>query len=78
MVAIREIQEVTSDEITIKLPKALHGKQVEIIVLALENAEGNTPALQKLLLNAPTLSDKDLQTYQKAREWMAQWNITEF
>jgi hypothetical protein len=78
MIAIRQIQEVKSGTVTVALPVDFHAKRVEIIVLPIEESDGSAQNLQELLLAAPTLTDDELQEYEKVREWMSQWNVNAF
>ena len=78
MIAIREIQEVKSGSVTIDLPNTWRVKRVEIIILPVEETSNDDKSLSELLLEAPTLTEDDLQDYETAREWMNQWHIEEF
>lgn len=80
MIVLKEIQEVKSGTVTIALPDDFHAKRVEIIILPIEEEEQTTsaPNLQSLLLNAPTLTEEELQEFENVREWMNQWNVKEF
>ncbi|KAA0230618.1 hypothetical protein EDS67_06870 [candidate division KSB1 bacterium] len=78
MIAIRQIQEVKAGAVTVKLPEDFSAKQVEIIILPVEEFPGGSQNLQALLLAAPTLSDDEFQEYEKNREWMNQWNVNDF
>ncbi|MCI0692352.1 hypothetical protein L0337_10165 [candidate division KSB1 bacterium] len=78
MIAIRQIQEVKSGAVTVALPVDFHAKRVEIIILAIEESNNGAQNLQDLLLAAPTLTDDELQDYEKVREWMSQWNVNDF
>ena len=72
MKAIRKIEEVKSGSVTIDLPADFNAKKVEIIVLPIEDSENGRQSLQDLLLEAPTLTEDELQEYQKVRDWMSQ------
>ncbi len=78
MIAIRQIQEVKSGAVTVALPVDFHDKRVEIIILPIEESHGGAQGLQDLLLAAPTLTEHELQEYEKVREWMSQWNVNDF
>lgn len=78
MIAIRQIQEVKSGAVTVALPVDFHAKRVEIIILPIEEFNNGAQNLQDLLLAAPTLTDDELQGYEKVREWMSQWNVNDF
>lgn len=78
MIAIRQIHDVKSGAVTLALPVDFHGKRVEIIVLPIEESHNGAQNLQDLLLAAPTLTDDELQEYDKVREWMNQWNVNDF
>ena len=47
MYALREIREMTSQELVVKLPPEFVRKQVEIIVLCAESEATESPALQE-------------------------------
>lgn len=78
MIAIRQIQEVKSGVISVALPVNFQAQRVEIIILPIEEPKGKAQNLQDLLLAAPTLTDEELQEYDKVREWMSQWNVSDF
>jgi len=83
MIAIRKIQKVKSRAVTIDLPTDFHAERVEIIILPVEESPDEESSqressLQKLLLNAPTLTEQELQEFENVREWMNQWNVKEF
>lgn len=73
MKAIRKIEDVKSGSVTIDLPTDFHAQKVEIIVLPIEDSDNGRQSLQDLLLEAPTLTEDELQEYQKVRNWMSQW-----
>ena len=75
MFAVRSIQDVIVDSVTVKLPAGFAGKRVEVIVLPLEDNEQQPERLESLLLTAPTLSEPDLQAFGQVREWMNQWIV---
>ncbi len=78
MNTIRKIEDVHSDTITIGVPADFQGKQVEIIVKTIHNEHNGKNNLKNLLLRAPTLTQEELQEYNRIREWMSQWNLTGF
>lgn len=78
MIAIRQIQEVKSGTVTVALPAEFHGQRVEIIILPLAESSGGAQNLKDLLLTAPTLTEAELQEFEKVREWMSQWNVNGF
>ncbi len=78
MIAIRQIQKVKSGAVIIALPPEFDTKQVEIIVLPMDDVNEGAQNLQDLLLAAPTLTDDEIQEFDKAREWMNQWNVNGF
>ena len=78
MSAIRQIQEVTAGAVTIMLPAGFSAKRVEIIVLPLEDTASDAPDFQELLLQAPTLTDQEVQEFEQVRAWMNQWTVNEF
>lgn len=47
---MREIVEVTGDEVKLSLPEALRGKKLEIIILPIENKEDVRPSRKLGLL----------------------------
>jgi len=78
MIAIRQIQRVKSGAVTVALPPEFDTKQVEIIILPVDEVNGEAQNLQDLLLAAPTLTDDEIQEFDKVREWMNQWNMNDF
>ena len=78
MIAVRQIQEVVADTVTIRLPARFAAKRVEVIVLPVAEDEQESGQLQGLLLTAPTLFEDDLQGFTQVRDWMSQWTVNEF
>jgi hypothetical protein len=78
MIAIRQIHTIKSGAITIQIPPDFPSRQVEIILLPVEEKKEKTKDLRKLLLTAPTLTEAESQEYEKVREWMNQWQLTDF
>jgi hypothetical protein len=78
MIAIRQVHTIKSGKVTIQIPPDFPSKQVEIIVLPVEEKKGKTKDLRKLLLAAPTLTEVESQEYEKVREWMNQWQVNDF
>ena len=72
MNAVRQIQEVVADTVTIRLPEHFSARRVEVIVFPVTEDEQESRQLQCLLLTAPTLSEDDLQGFTQVREWMSQ------
>ena len=73
MNAIRQIQTVKSGAVIVNLPPEYDTKQVEIIVLSLDEVKGKAQNLQALLLAAPTLTDDEVQEFSKVWEWTHQF-----
>jgi len=69
MNAIRKIEDVKSGSIKIDLPADFQGKRVEIIILPIDESENGRQNLQDLLLEAPTLTEDELQEYKSIRDW---------
>lgn len=78
MLAIRTIQDISSETIMIRVPSYFLTKRVEIIILPVEEQPEKYSYLQEVLLRAPTLSDEELQPFEHVREWMNQWNVNSF
>lgn len=79
MIAIRQIREITAETLTVQIPKNFPAKRAEIIILPLdEPAKNGLSDLQRVLLNAPTLNDDELHRFENVREWMNQWNVSNF
>ena len=79
MIAIRQIREITAETLTVQIPKNFPAKRAEIIILPLdEPTENGLSDLQRVLLNAPTLNDDELHRFENVREWMNQWNVSNF
>ncbi len=78
MTAIRQIHKVTSGAVTVTLPPDFHAKEVEIIILPIDDGNGKKQHLQNVLLAAPTLTEDELRRYEEVREWMNQWSAKDF
>jgi len=78
MNAIRQIKEVKAGAITIDLPDGIPAKKVEIFILPYDDTNGGVQNLQDLLLDAPTITDDELQEFNRVRDWMSQWNVKVF
>lgn len=78
MIAIRQIHTIKSGAITIQIPADFPSKQVEIIVLPVEEKKGKAKDLRELLLAAPTLTEVESQEFEKVREWMNRWQVNDF
>ena len=78
MNAIRQIKEVKAGAITIDLPDDFSAKTVEIFILPFDDTNGGEQNLQDLLLDAPTITDEELQEFNRVRDWMSQWNVKTF
>lgn len=78
MKLIRKIEDVKSGSIKIDLPADFHSKRVEITIQPIDELENGGQLLQDLLLEAPTLTDEELQEYNSVRNWMSKWSVKEF
>lgn len=79
MIAIKEIKDVIAGEVTIKLPDNFPTKRVEVIILPVEENDGEKArSLSDFLLTGPTFSEEELQRLAQVREWMSQWDVKEF
>jgi hypothetical protein len=78
MEAIRKFADVISGSIKIDLPPDFQAKKVEIIILPIEESENSGQSLQELLLEAPTLSEAELQEYDDVRKSIDKWIVKEF
>lgn len=78
MKPIRKIEDVKSGSIKIDLPADFHAKRVEITIQPIDELENGRQLLQDLLLEAPTLTDEELQEYNSVRNWMSKWSVKEF
>ncbi len=76
--AIRKIEDVKSGSIKIDLPVDFSAKRVEIIILPVDEFENGRQSLQDLLLEAPNITNDELQDYNNIRDWMRKWNVKEF
>jgi hypothetical protein len=63
MFAIKEIQDIQTGAITIRLPADFPSKRVEIIILPVDDFPQNRKRLQEVLLHAPTLTDEELRPF---------------
>lgn len=77
METIKSIQEVKSNSIHIELPLDFHAKKVEVTISAVHESNNDLSELQKVLLEAPTLTDEELKEFENAKRWMNQWNNSE-
>ncbi len=77
MNAIRTFAEVKDNEIRLKLPKSVKTKKVEVIIIPFEEAskqnESSITALQKLLLEAPDMTDAEHNSILEKRKALNQW-----
>jgi hypothetical protein len=78
MIAIRQIQEIHAGTVTVTVPANFPATRAEIIILPIEDVKESPQHLQHVLLNAPTLSEEELQPFLDVREWMNQWNVNNF
>lgn len=78
MVALRQIQEVKAGAIVIQLPAHFQAKRVEVIIMPIDEKDESKSAFETLLLTAPTLTDVEIEEFQKARDWMNTWTVNGF
>lgn len=78
MIAIRQIEQVVANTVTIRLPAHFATDQVEVIVFPVGEVKPEQEQLQHLLLMAPISSENDLQGFTQVREWMNQWTVNAF
>jgi len=76
--AIRQIQEVHAGTVTVTVPANFSAMRAEVIIVPIEDVADCSQHLQQSLLNAPTLSEEELQPFIDVREWMNQWNVNPF
>lgn len=80
MNAIRTFAEVKDHEVRLRLPDSITSKNVEVIIIPLEKEsepssdESKLSDLQKLLLEAPSLSDEDYELIIEKRKALNKWN----
>ena len=80
MNAIRTFAEVKDHEVRVTLPDSVTSKRVEVIIIPIEKLdEPNTEqekisSLQRLLLDAPELSDEDCNLIFEKRKSLNQWS----
>ena len=46
--------------------------------MPIDEPENGKQSLKDLLLEAPTITDDELQEYFSVREWMSKWKVREF
>ena len=63
MIAYRQIHNVTSRTVKIQIPDEINSKRVEIIILPVDEIKENSQSLQSILLNAPTLTEEELNQF---------------
>jgi hypothetical protein len=78
MIAIRQIHEIHAGTVTVTVPANFPATRAEIIILPMEEIKEPPHHLQHILLNAPTLSEEELQPFLDVREWMNQWPVNNF
>jgi len=78
MIAIRQIHEIHAGTVTVTVPANFPATRAEIIILPLKEIKEPPYHLQHILLNAPTLSEEELQPFLDVREWMNQWPVNNF
>ena len=77
MKAIRSVVKPKNHMVQVTLPNSFNGEYVEVIVLPYKQkdieSKDNKSELQKLLLEAPTMSDADYNEFLKKRKHFNQW-----
>ena len=71
MKAIRKIEYIRSGSVTIDLPADFQARKVEIIVLPIDEQDGERQNLSDLLLDAPTLTKDEVQACKRVRKMLA-------
>ncbi len=66
MEAIKRIEKIKNGQIVIDLPPDFEAKEVEVTILPLKPVPSKKELLE-LLLNAPTLTEKELEEFEKVR-----------
>ena len=80
MNAIRTFAEVKDHEVRVTLPDSVTSKRVEVIIIPIEKLDepnteqGKISSLQRLLLDAPELSDEDYNLIIEKRKSLNQWS----
>ena len=79
MEAIRSVLKLKNHKVQITLPKSFNEDYVEVIILPFKSNNVDTTdfkkiELQKLLLEAPTMSDDDYDSFQEKRKHFNKWN----
>lgn len=72
MQIIREFRIVKNNQITIDLPEYFNTREVEIIILPVENKKEK---FREILLQGPVLSEEEIARIEETREWFNQWQI---
>lgn len=78
MQAIREVKNVKGKKITIDLPEDFRKGKVEIIVLPYIETAVKKKNIENLLMQGPSLTEKEIQSFQAAGEDMKKWRPKEF
>jgi hypothetical protein len=68
MIAIRQVQDIHDGKVTITVPENFPATRAEIIILPVEDTQPSTQHLQHTLLNAPTLTEAELQPFLDMRD----------
>ncbi len=68
MIAIREICNVSTNVITMRVPATFQSRRVEALILCWKTRPVQGDAFRELLLSAPTLTKTELDNYKQVRK----------
>ena len=79
MQTIRKYGEVKNGQVVIKMPKKFKSKKVEVIIYPVdESKDKKSQDLSEILLNGPTLTNKELEEIENISKWMSEWKSPEY
>jgi len=65
MIAVQTIENVGQGPLVIDIPTDFYSQKVEVTIRIIKDIAGIKPTLQELLLEAPTLTDDELERYSR-------------
>ncbi len=77
MIALRKKISTADKQIVIDLPDELTGKDLEVLIIPVNDKNQNKKD-RSWLLNGPTLSEQQLKIFDEIDQIFNQWNIQQF
>ena len=75
MNALRKVVDIKAGKLVIDIPPDFATSKVEVIILPIEGTTSEITEFQKLLLNAPTLTDDEFGHFTQVKEQLSQWDV---